>query len=153
MQIGDIEYTREIFFEPSAATSESVNVSYALGIQIRPLLVRTQVSYQFLSAATSEAIVALENGNGIPQGLTGAALMADNRAHLLYFQRRTLVTSGLANYVGPHELLWWKILLPDVTLHFVPDTVDANVKVSLHYRFATLSDQEIVEIAAQRAQG
>ncbi len=154
MKIGDIEYTRSVHKGVIGTLDESerVELSFALGIQIRPLLTRVQVTALSGSAVSQTAIVSMENGSAMGAGLSTAALFREERAFPLWARRTTLVTSGINARTGPWETMWWKILLPDVTLHFAETTVVHEWHVVLHYRFAELTSDEIVEIAAQRAQ-
>ncbi len=156
MRIGDIEYTRVIQFGAQGTVNESelIDVSFALGIKIRPLLVRTLVAAADVVGATTGGYGCFfENSREIPSDSTLNALVADERAHPLFTVRQVLNTNGMTQLV-PQERTWWKILLPNIRLHSVAtaQTAVVNVSVTLAYRFAELTDDEIVEIAAQRAQ-
>ena len=150
MRIGDVEYTRSVAARLTGATSEIRSVSFATGLKARPLLTRVQAGGVGKLATSNSWGVFLENSNDVGAGLSIDSLMADeNRVHPLYIQRMTLVTSGISNLPGLTETLWWKILMPNIQIHFVgPDTEE--MFATLHYRFAELTDDEIVEIAAQR---
>lgn len=155
MRIGDVEYTRSVVHANLATLNESEieTVNFAIGIKIRALLTRVQVTQRLSGVTTEGNSVFLENGDAIGAGITEAQLFSDVRAFPIYQQRNSLSTNGMTNYWGPRETLWWKILLPTVRIHFV-DTVATSQswQCVLHYRFAELTDDEIIEIAAQRAQ-
>jgi len=152
MRIGDIEYTRHAN-AATASTNSSVRslITFALGIKIRALLTRAQVFSADASAVTGQQGVFLENGTSVPTGLSTQGLIDDGRAHPLYITDQALSTNGMGQQVGL-ETMWWKILLPDVRLHYVSTLAVTRFVVTLHYRFVELTDDEIVEIAAQRAQ-
>lgn len=155
MRIGDVEYTRSIVHAnlASANVSEVERIHFALGIKIRPLLTRVQVTNRIQGVATGGTTVFLENGDAVNAGLSEVNLYADERALPIYQNRNQLSTEGMTNFWGPRETLWWKILLPQVRIHFVDSVITSTQwRVVLHYRFAELTDDEIIEIAAQRAQ-
>lgn len=153
MRIGDVEYTRHVGIDQAAGgVTQGVEVQFAVGIKIRALLVRTSTTLRNLVALTNDAGAWLENGNAIAAGLSVGAMMADSRAFTIAFERRTLLTSGFPVVQYPREVKFWKILLPTVTIHANLATAGDDTEVILHYRFAELTDDEIVEIAAQRAQ-
>ena len=154
MRIGDLEYTRHVEIDTTVALI-SVNslVSYAVGIKVRPLLTRVQVTMHTAGAVSGSAGVFLENGESVPVGLDFNALLNDARVSPLAFLQKSLVTSGFPNVLYPVETMWWKLLLPTIALHFVAPNAGDDASVILHYRFAELTDDEIIEIAAQRAQG
>jgi len=152
VRIGDIEYTRTINNGDYGTVSEITPVSFALGIKVRPLLVRTQVTRQPNTTATSSGGCWLENGSSVPAGLTATLCLEEPRLFPLDFMRQTLTTSGVGLGQWPTELTWWKILLPDVSIHFVGNAAAEEGQCTLHYRFVELTDDEIIEIAAQRAQ-
>jgi hypothetical protein len=135
----------------TGAISEIRDVSFATGIKVRPLLTRVQAGTVGKLATSDSYGVFLENGDDVGAGFSIDGLLADeNRVHPLYISRITLVTSGISNIACMFETQWWKILMPNVRVHFVgPDTEE--LFATLHYRFAELTDDEIVEIAAQRA--
>ncbi len=153
MRIGDIEYTRS-FASTTAVANTSVRQSlrFAVGIKVRALMTRVQCFQPTAGAGTGGAGVFLENGGSVPAALSIAALADDERAMPVFMYDQALSTNGLAT-TPMFESLWWKILLPDVTMHFVSSVLAAaTFRGTLHYRFAELTDDEIVEIAAQRAQ-
>lgn len=151
MRIGDIEYTRSVAARLTGATSEIRDVGFATGIKVRPLLTRVQAGTKGGIATSDSYGVFLENGEEVAAGFSIDSLMADeSRTHPLYIARMTLVTSGISNIDCLKETLWWKILMPSIRIHFVgPNTEE--MFCTLHYRFAELTADEIVEIAAQRA--
>ncbi len=153
MRIGDIEYTRGLTISTAAANSSVRGLlNYALGIKIRPLLTRVQCFIVDAGAGTGGQGIFLENGTAIDPGITLAALAADLRSHPLYISDQALSTNGMAITRG-FESTWWKILMPDVRIHAVSTVLAAmTISITLHYRFAELTDDEIIEIAAQRAQ-
>ena len=153
MRIGDIEYTRRNQMSTGAINiSTIVNLSFALGIKIRPLLTRALVVCHSALAISGQLAVYFENGQNLAGGIGSGILEADTRLFPLWVQDGALVTSGFMQ-TYPFESTWWKILLPDVRLHAVSSAVAVSAfTVVLHYRFATLTDDEIIEIAAQRAQ-
>lgn len=154
MKIGDIEYTRTLRIGLSGAnSSEFATINFALGIKVRPLLTRVGVFPLGADAVTGGQFVAFENGAAIAAGITLANLRADLRVHPIYSTDMALVTSGISQVV-PFESTWWKILMPDVRVHGVSvNSAIGDYRVELHYRFAELTDDEIIEIAAQRSQG
>ncbi|KKK54340.1 hypothetical protein LCGC14_3085750, partial [marine sediment metagenome] len=125
MRVGDIEYTRKVVARLVGATSEVRDVQFALGIKVRPLLVRTQTSFKNGSAVSESGGAFFENSQGIGAGTSVDALIADelDAIPLLVYGKR-LVTSGFQSFQGPVELLHWKILMPQVRLHFVGFTTD-----------------------------
>lgn len=153
MKIGDIEYTRKVgVLTDTLQESEFTQVNFALGIQIRPLLTRVSCYLATAQAVTGNQIVFLENGDAIAETQTAAALIADARALPIHDIDTALSTNGMG-FSWPHESTWWKILLPTVRIHLVATVLSVSrVMVLLHYRFAELTADEIVEIAAQRAQ-
>lgn len=153
MKIGDIEYTRNINFNMAGTVSEIEVVNFALGIKIRPLLVRAQVSMKTVSVATTDWGVWFENGTTTGAGSTTAGILTDSRMFNLYYQRQSLSTNGMS-VTGPmpHTTWWWKILMPQITIETVGVAAGDDVQITLSYRFVELTDDEIVEIAAQRAQ-
>lgn len=153
MRIGDIEYTRNINVNAVGATSEISTVNFALGMKIRPLLVRVGVAMKTVSAATTDWGVFLENATDAGAGSTTAQMLTDVRMFTLYYQRQTLSTNGMS-VTGPmpHQTLWWKMLLPQIQIHTIAVAAGDDINIVLHYRFAELTDDEIIEIAAQRAQ-
>jgi len=93
-----------------------------------------------------------ENSNDVDAGATLAATRSDTRLLPIWTQDNALATNGMGQVVS-FEMLWWKILLPQVRLHAVSVTTGVlDAVVLLSYRFAELTDDEIVEVAAQRAQ-
>lgn len=153
MRIGDVGYTRVVDLDTAGTTSELIPIQFAVGIKVRALMTRITAWMNVIGAVTGSDFIFFENGQAIAAGATFQTILADNRAHVVFAYRQTLVTSGFPAIVGPVETEWWKILLPDVQFIAVSKTVSSEVKCSIHYRFAELSDDEIVEIAAQRAQG
>lgn len=157
MRIGDIEYTRRVVLAQSVInTAVREEISFAVGIKVRALLTRVQVAVDGAAVVTGAQGVWLENGNSIAGGVTNGALQRDVRAFPVYFHDRAIsitVEGGLFGVTDMQETMWWKILFPQVTLHIADTTVAAiEGMVTLHYRFAELTDDEIIEIAAQRAQ-
>ena len=154
MRIGDLEYTRHINMTTVAANTPFIApVSFAVGIKVRPLLTRVQVHPSGASAVTGSQGVFLENGDGIVAGQTFGTLMADSRALPLWTHDNAISAGGFVGTVVSFETTWWKLLLPTIQVMLVDviiSTVETNV--ILHYRFAELTDDEIIEIAAQRAQ-
>lgn len=155
MQIGDVEYTRYIEGPVGAVIQESrnVDVSFAVGIKVRALLTRVGCFNVTAQAITGAQACFLENGQSIGATLTLGALLGDGRALPLHMTDYALSTNGMG-ISRPFETMWWKILQPEVRLHSVGTTLAATQFLYvLHYRFATLTDDEIVEIAAQRSTG
>ncbi len=152
MRIGDIEYTRHTN-AATAVTNSSVRtaLSFALGIKVRPLLTRVQVGSADASAVTGQQGVFLENGQSVPTGLSTQGLIDDGRVHPLYLTDQALATNGMGQQVML-ETMWWKILMPDIRIHWVSTLAVTRFVATLHYRFVELTDDEIIEIAAQRAQ-
>lgn len=152
MKIGDLEYHKTIVHAFAAATTpESEDIGFALGIRIRPLLVRTHVTIEVIgAAATNQIRCYLENGASVVPADT-AAMQNDPRlmaiGHLSWF----LTTSGFDVWVPPKELNWSMLLRPTVRIHFEGTSTAERVKTTLFYRFAELTSDEIVELAAQRA--
>ncbi len=153
MRIGDIEYTRRLVGSTAVANSSvRVATSFALGIKVRPLLTRVQVWPFDAGAGTGGQAVFFENAQDVATALTIATLRDDARLHPIYVNDQALSTNGLAQVVG-FESTWWKILMPDMRIHFVSSVLASwSAVVNLHYRFVELTDDEIIEIAAQRAQ-
>lgn len=154
MKIGDLEYTRHVNGTTVGAnTPLIIPVSFAVGIKIRPLLTRVQVHPTGASAVTGSQAVFLENGNGIVAGQTLGTLLTDTRAWPLWTHDNAISAGGFVGTVTSFESTWWKLLLPDIQVIIVDVIITAvEVNVNLHYRFAELTDDEIIEIAAQRAQ-
>lgn len=153
MRIGDVEYTRHVGIDQaSGGTTQGVAVQFAVGIKVRALLVRASTTLRNLVAITNDAGAWFENGDAVAAGLSTGAMLADSRTITLAFQRQTLVTSGFPTLQYPIEVKFWKILMPTVTIHSNLATAGDDMEVILHYRFAELTDDEIIEIAAQRAQ-
>ena len=155
MRIGDIEFTKTLTITPTVADApEATRVDYALGIKIRPLLVRAQVTEvggSNFGSAADEDRVWLENGDSAaPADALAAA--TDPRLLPLFALGHAFVTSGGAASLMMQETNWWKLLLPRITIWTDLEVTATLVTVVLHYRFAELTDDEIVEIAAQRAQ-
>lgn len=151
MRVGDIEYTRHVTFGVLGATSIIVPVDFAVALKFRPVLTRVQSTIPNTSAIVETYGVFIENGNEVPAGLTVPAMLTEARLIPLRVNRRVLVTSGFPETDDPHELNFWKILSPNVSLH-AASFANPNCTVILHYRFAELTDDEIVSIAQQRAQ-
>ena len=153
MRIGDIEYTKSVVHGIAVATTpETERIEFAIGIRIRPLLVRVQVNIETIgAAATNQIRVYLENGDAaVPAN--SAAMPVDVRLMPIGTLSWFLTTSGFSAWQTPIETNWWKLLMPTVTLHYEGTNVAESIKTVLHYRFAELTDDEIIEIAAQRAQ-
>ncbi len=152
MRIGDIEYAVRVRLAPGIAnTSVLSRIQFALGIKVRPLLTRVQAWNLGASAATGGQLIGLENGNSINTGITLAALRDDTRMLPVWAQDNALATNGMG-FAIPFESTWWKILMPEITIHGVSLLAPVLQSiVTLHYRFAELTDDEIVEIAAQRS--
>lgn len=151
MRIGDIEYTRHIDNESVGPSSERQRISFAIGLKIRPLLTRVQVSMPIVGVVSADSGVWFENGEAFPSAQVFSVCMSDNRLMPIFVARRTLVTSGFPAPEGPKETTWWKILMPTVTIHAFSGT-NTPMTTILHYRWVELTDDEIVEIAAQRGQ-
>lgn len=154
MRIGDIEYTRHFTLITNTVNESIVqNISFALGIKVRPLLTRVGVFCTSAQAITGLIEAYLENSEDIAAGITGNALEADQRAHPIWMMDFALATSGMG-FTMPFQTDWWKLLMPNIQIHLVASTLAvAEIVGTLHYRFAELTDDEIIEIAAQRAQG
>ncbi len=155
MRIGDIEYTRTVIHTNLAAAnaSEVEIINFAVGIKVRALLTRIQVTNRIQGVATGGTTVSFENGDSVGAGLTEVQMYSDLRLFPVYQNRNQLSTNGMVNFWGPRETTWWKLLFPTVRLHFVDSVITGTQwKCVLHYRFATLTDDEITEIAAQRSQ-
>ena len=154
MQVSELEFTRHVSAGvASAGSSAAAEVGFALGIRIRPLLTRVQAWPQDASAATGAMGAWLENGNDVPTGATFATLQADSRLAPVWMMDYALATNGMGMAV-PFESTWWKLLQPDVRIHVVSSVLtNFDITVILHYRFAELTGDEIIELAAQRAQG
>ncbi len=151
MIIGDLEFTRHVPHDQVAAEGESVNVAFAVGQTLRALLVRTQVTVNTVHAITGSSGVFFENGNAVADALSFQLMLRDSRLIPLFFERRVLVTSGFPVVVTPWELRFWKLLIPDVTVHFHGPVTQQAVAI-LHYRFAELTPAEVLDVASQRAQ-
>jgi hypothetical protein len=154
MRIGDIEYTRRIDMSTGgvANVSSIVDVQFALGIKIRPLWTRAQVAMGDASAITGSLAVFFENATSVAGAASAGALNAEPSLFPIYFQDYALSTNGIG-ISAMFESTWWKLLLPQIRLHLVASTLTGvQAIITLHYRFAELTDDEIVEIAAQRAQ-
>lgn len=153
MRISDIEYTRVINWNVAGTTSELETVNFALGIQIRPILVRAQCSIKTVGVTTLDWGVWMENGESVGAGSTSAAMLTDSRLFPLLFQRQSISTNGMS-VTGPypHETNWWKLMLPTVQVFAIGAAIGDDIACVLHYRFAELTSDEIIEIAAQRAQ-
>jgi hypothetical protein len=152
MRIGDLEYTRRVFLQPGVAdTSVNTNVVFAVGIKVRPLLTRVLVAPIGALAVTGGQLIGLENGNSVPSALSLTGLRDDARVLPLWSWDNALATNGMG-FVAPFESTWWKLLLPNIQIHAASLILGVQAIVVLHYRFAELTDDEIVEIAAQRAQ-
>lgn len=150
MRIGDVEYTKVVKVAIAAAdTPQYTDVAFALGIKVRPVLVRTQAGFPAGVGATGNGFILLENGQQSEPG-TKIELTEDERLHWLYGEVRGTPTED--RFTGLNELNWFKVLLPQIRLHFAGESTADRPFVTLHYRFCELSDDEILEIAAQRAQ-
>lgn len=154
MRIGETEFTRRFNLDQTVIdTSVFGDISFAVGIKVRALLTRIQATIMDAGAITGRGSVFWENGQGVPAAQTAATLEADDRLFNIANHEGALSTNGFNIVTGPVETTWWKILLPDTRFHIVHNTIAAfGAIVTLHYRFAELSDDEILEIAAQRAQ-
>jgi hypothetical protein len=154
MQVGDLEFTRHVNITTDVA-NESMHetVSFAVGIKTRPLLTRVGVFPSGASAVTGTQAVFLENGVQIAENSTFGTLALDARAIPLWMHDNAISATGFVGTVVPFQTDWWKLLLPDIQIIVVDVILSAvEVNVTLHYRFATLTDDEILELAAQRAQ-
>lgn len=154
MRIGEVEYTRRFNLDQTVInTSAFGDIAFALGIKIRALLTRVHCTIMDQGAITGRGSVFFENSQMVAGAQTAATLEADDRLFSIGNSEAALVTSGFPTITGPVETQWWKILLPDTRFHIVHNTIAGfGAVVTLHYRFAELTDDEIVEIAAQRAQ-
>lgn len=154
MKIGDIEYTRKVRVVTDTATeSENTQVSFAVGVKLRALLTRVSVHPAGASAVTNAQGVYMENGQDLAEDLSIGQLQLDNRALPLWTHDDALATNGMGSVVS-FESLWWKILMPGIQIIAVTSVLASiSVEVLLHYRFAELTPDEVIEIAAQRSQG
>lgn len=154
MRIGEVEYTRRFNVDQTVIdTSGFADITFAVGIKIRPLLTRIQATIMDAAAITGRGSVMFENSQQVGAAQTAATLDADDRLFPIANVDQALATNGMGRIVGPIETQWWKILLPDTRFHIVHNTIAGfGAVVVLHYRFAELTDDEVVEIAAQRAQ-
>lgn len=152
MRIGDLEYTEVIDHVNLATTSLGENVNFSTGPKIRPLLTRAQVTMNLIGVTTLDAGVWLENDQQIGDGSTTVTLMEDQRAFPLYHVRQSISTNGAFVLTTPWETLWWKLLMPRVRVHAIGYASGDEAVTVLHYRWVELTDDEIIEVAAQRSQ-
>lgn len=151
MRVGDLEFMARVQLAAGAAdTSTFATINFALGIRTRPLLTKVQVFPFGATAVTSAQGVFLENGAAIAAGQSLAALRTDARLSPIWSQDSALSTNGMG-LTFPFQTDWSTILQPDVRIHEAQTVAATGIYVVLlHYRFAELTPDEIVEIAAQR---
>lgn len=151
MRIGDVEFTqRGILVNASGNASEFFTLAFAVGLKIRPLITRIGVYPLGAAGATGGQGVWFENGNLVDAGATLATLRSDPNLLPVWTWDAALVTSGIATVV-PFETTMWKIAQPQVRFHGVSvNTGVLDAVVVMHYRFAELTPDEVIEIAAQR---
>lgn len=151
MRIGDIEYTqRGILTNTVGNASEFFTLAFAVGLKIRPLITRISVFPLGASAVTGGQGVWFENGNLEDAGQTLAAMRLNANLLPLWTQDNALATNGMGMVV-PFENTYWKIAQPQVRFHGVSTVIAIlDAVVVMHYRFAELTPDEVIEIAAQR---
>ena len=154
MNIGDVEYTITGSRTLTAnLVSEREEINFAVGIKVRALLVRATVAMDIASVVNFQAGIYLENGTSLAEGVNANALFNEVRLIPLIHRSARIATSGVFDLQGPKETLHWKILQPQISIHFVGPLAADDFRWTLAYRFAELTDNEIVEIAAQRSIG
>lgn len=155
MRLSDIEFTRRIQLDQSVAnTAARVTVSFASGVarNIVPFMTRCHVWVSDIAAITGRFGVGFENGQTIGAGVGVDSILEDLRIQVVYGGDAALVTSGFPTQLGPIETNWHTILLPEVNFHGGHSTLASwSAGVNIHYRFAELTDDEVVSLAAQRS--
>lgn len=154
MKIGDVEYTRNVsLIQAVVQESAIVDLSFAVGIKVRALLTRVDAFNSTAQAITGGQSCYFENSQSIGPGATQGELRDNPNMLPLHVTDYALSTNGMG-IARSNTTLWWKILMPEIRIHIVGTTLAATrYELTLHYRFAELTDDEIVEIAAQRSSG
>lgn len=129
-------------------------VNFAVGTDIRPILIRTVTSVaNFNTPNDRSAYVSLENGDRLGAFATATTLNASELVRTMYDESVDLTTSGEVSTGKPQVVEFGIVLAPRVNVHTVVlDSVGAaaaEFKADLYYVMARLSGDALQSVLQQ----